>query len=290
MPLLTVILPTCDRPALLPRAVASVLAQSERDFELLVIDNNRRTPPVAANPVSDAPPDPRLRIVSGAGATNAAGVRNVGLAAARGEWIAYLDDDDTYRPEKLARQLALVRRTSAPLVLCGATFHLQGRTRDVQCGIAEWRDADLLLKARWNTSLLFHRRDATRFDVGLDAAEDAEFAHRFLAAAGTSVVPVVPDSLVDIHPQAGPRVNANPAPVLRAAARVLALRRPIFTRPVRRRYLLQNLLAVAKLERSPARCLALGLRLLGVSRGEDWRAVANALVISTGFGSGRWVS
>ena len=51
MPLITVILPTCDRGHLLPRAVASVLAQTERDFELLIVDNNRREPPVAATAV-----------------------------------------------------------------------------------------------------------------------------------------------------------------------------------------------------------------------------------------------
>ncbi len=292
MPLVSVIIPTCDRGHLLPRAVASVLAQTEPDFELLLVDNNRREPPLATQPAAAAwLADPRVQVVQPGMRRNAATARNAGLAAARGEWITYLDDDDAYRPDKVARQLELVRTTAAPLVLCGATFHLRGRLRTVQCGVAEWRGDDLILAARWNTPLVFHRHPGTaRFDETLSPGEDAEFAHRLLAAAGADHVPVVPAPLVDIFPQPGPRVNANPAPVRPAAARILALRPVFFSRRARRRYVLQTLLAVAKLTRQPGRCTVLGARLLRESGGADWRACANALVVSLGLFPGRWVS
>jgi glycosyltransferase involved in cell wall biosynthesis len=292
MPAVSVILPTCDRPQLLPRAVASVLAQTERDFELLLIDNNRGEPPLAATPAAAAwLADPRVRILRPDMMRNAAVARNAGLAVARGEWITYLDDDDAYRPEKLARQLACARTAAAPLVLCGAVFHLRGRTRAVQCDARAWRGDELILRARWNTPLLFHRHPgAGRFDESLSPGEDAEFAHRLLAQAGAAAVPVVPEPLVDIHPQPGPRVNANPAPVRPAAARILALRRGFFSRASRRRYVLQTQLAVAKLNRRPMHCLVLGWQLLRESGGADWRACANALVVSLGLFPGRWVS
>lgn len=292
MPLVSIILPTCDRPALLPRAVASVFAQTETDWELLLVDNNHREPPLAGWAVVQTwLADPRVRLVHPASAQNAAVARNAGLAAARGEWVTYLDDDDAYRPAKLARQLALALESGAPLVLCGAIFHLRGRLRPVQCSVPEWRGDDLILYARWNTPLIFHRHPGTeRFDERLSPGEDAELAHRLLARAGALVVPVAMEPLVDIYPQAGPRVNSNSAPLRLAMERILALRDGFFSKPARRRFLLQGELAVAKLTRRPARCLALGAKLLVASRGADWRPCANAMVVSLGLFPGRWVS
>jgi glycosyltransferase involved in cell wall biosynthesis len=290
-PLVTVILPTCDRPELLPRAVASVLAQTEPDFELLLVDNNRQHPPVAGQAAAAGwDRDARVRVLDPGRRHNAAVARNAGLAAARGEWVSYLDDDDAWRPEKLARQLALARTTGSPLVLCGATFRLRGRERRVQCDAGEWRGDDLILRARWNTPLLLHRRGALRFDERLSPGEDAELAHRLLAEAGCAAVPNVPAPLVDIYPQPGPRVNVNAAPVRVAARRILSLRPGFYSRAARRRYVLQTLLAVAKLGHRPGRCLGLGLALLRESHGRDWRPVANALVVSLRLFPERWVS
>jgi len=292
MPLVSIMLPTCDRGHLLSRAVASVLAQTEPDFELLIVDNNRREPPVASQPEAGSwLGDSRVRIVGAPAARSASAARNAGLDAARGAWVTYLDDDDAYRPEKLARQLALARRTDAPVVLCGAMFHLRGRERSVQCGAAAWQGDGLLLRARWNTPLLLHRHPgAARFDETLSPGEDAEFAHRLLAVAGAEHVPVVGAPLVDIFPQPGPRVNANTAPLRATAARILAMRPGFFSRRARRRYVLQTLLALAKLSRRPGRCAGLAVRLLRESRGADWRSCANALVVSVGWFPGRWVS
>lgn len=97
-PFFTVLIPTYDRCELLPRAVSSVLAQTHRDFELLVVDD---ASPDATREVVAAVDDPRVVYVrrstnGGPGAT-----RNTGLAAARGQWITLLDDDDEYLPDFL---------------------------------------------------------------------------------------------------------------------------------------------------------------------------------------------
>ena len=269
-----------------------MLAQTERDWELLLIDNNCRERPLATLAVSaEWRGDPRVRIVRPDVMRNAAVARNAGIAVARGVWVSYLDDDDAWRPEKLARQLALARRSVAPLVLCGATFHLDGRVRNVQCKTTVWRGDDLLLGASWGTPLLFHRRaDCGYFDGSLGAGEDAEFAHRVMARAGATEVLNVPEPLVDIFPQPGPRVNVNFAPLRSAAARILALRPGFYSRRARRRYVLRTLLAVAKLRGQPARCTLLVGRLLLESRGADWRVGANALAVTLGLFPTRWVS
>jgi hypothetical protein len=292
MPLVSIILPTRDRRRLLARSVASVLAQSEPDYELLIVDNNRDEAPVATTAEARGwCTDPRVRIVSASGAPSASAVRNIGLAAAGGAWITYLDDDDAYRPAKLARQLARACATGAGLVLCGAMFHLRGRLRAVQCDASEWRDDALILRARWNTPLLLHRHPGScRFDESLRSGEDAEFAHRLLVATGTDGVPVVAEPLVDIYPQPGPRVNTEAGPQWRAAARILAIRRTRFSRAARRRYVLQAMIAQAKLARHPLVCAGLGWHLIRESGGTDWRVAANSLAVSLDLLPGRWVS
>ena len=292
MALVSVILPTRDRPALLPRAVRSVLAQEGADFEVVVIDSNRQSRPVIeAHAGAEWLSDTRLRVITAGKAANAAAARNVGLTAVASEWITYLDDDDVYRQGKLARQLDLAQTTGATLVLCGAEFFLRQRRRVVQVERSEWKNDELILRARWNTPLLMHRHPgAARFDETLSPGEDAEFAHRLLARANAPAVPVASAALVEIHPQSGPRVNSNPQPMRAAAARILAQRPKFYSRTARRRFVLQMLLGEAKLRGQTWRCLRLSIALLRESVGNDWRVCANALAVSTGVLRGRWVS
>lgn len=292
MPSVSVILPTCDRPALLPRAVESVLAQTEVDFDVVLVDSNRATVPVMeAHHGAPWLTDSRVRVVRPPLVTNAAQARNAGLAMVTGEWVSYLDDDDVYRAGKLSQQLALAQRTSRPVVLCGAEFVLRGRRRQVQCESREWRGDELLLRARWNTPLVLHRRkDEVRFDETLGANEDAEFCHRFLEVFGLNSVPVVPLPLVEIHPQAGARVNTSADSVRRVAKLVCMLGRLRFSDAARRRFQAQARLAEAKLGGQRLAVFRTGIELLWLSRGADWRAVANAALVVLGFFPGRWVS
>jgi len=293
MPLITVILPTRDRGGVLPRAVASVLAQTEPDWELLIIDNNRKEAPVAAGQFpGGGVADPRLQVLPAPQAKNAAAARNAGLATARGKWIAYLDDDDAYRPEKLRCQLALAERAASPLVLCGAEFHLRGRTRRAQCGTPEWRGEDLLLRARWNTSLLFHRHPGElRFDETLDAGEDGEFAHRFLAAAGASAVPVAALPLVDVYQDAAAalRTNLRGEAGWRAARRIWRQFGKKYPPSARRLFVLRACITRAKLRGDWRKVARLGTGLLCLGP-EQWRFGLNALFLSLGWFPGRWVS
>jgi hypothetical protein len=291
MPLVSVILPTRDRPHLLSRAVQSVLAQDERNFELLIIDNNTSRRVADEHRATPWLGDPKVRVIVAPDVRSAAAARNRGLVAARGEFVSYLDDDDAYRPEKLRKQLARAQYMGSPIALCGAAYHLTRRVRCVQCERDAWRDDELLLKARWGTPFILHRATAeVRFDETLPATEDLVFGLQLLAAFGATHVPVVPEPLVDVFPQTGNRVNISTASRRRAAARVLTAHPQRFSRGARRRFVLQTLLAIAKLSRRPAQCLGLGWRLLRESRGADWRACANACVVSLGLFRDRWVS
>ncbi|OXM44725.1 glycosyltransferase [Amycolatopsis alba DSM 44262] len=93
-PKISVVLPTHDRAALLPRAIESVRAQRYGNWELIVVDDASAdsTPKVLA-----ALEDPRIRAIRVAH-NRVSAARNVGLAAATGDVIAYLDDDNTMHP------------------------------------------------------------------------------------------------------------------------------------------------------------------------------------------------
>ncbi len=102
MPLVSVIIPTYNRAALVVEAVASVLAQSFRDFELLVVDDGSTDGTPAALEAFAG----RLTVLRQPARRGVSAARNQGIKAARGEWLAFLDSDDLWRPEKLARQVA----------------------------------------------------------------------------------------------------------------------------------------------------------------------------------------
>lgn len=104
-PRVTVVITTCRRPVPLMRAISSVLAQDYESFELLVIDD------CVADETREAAlsfDDERVRYVPQDQNTGVAGARNRGMREAKGEFIAFLDDDDEWRPGKLSRQIELM--------------------------------------------------------------------------------------------------------------------------------------------------------------------------------------
>ena len=104
MPRFTVIIPTRNRETCLRDAVASVLAQSFTDFELLVVNDGNTLLPTF--------PDPRITVVDNK-QNGHVPARNNGLANAKGDCIAFLDDDDIWiNSSHLARAAQLLQATA----------------------------------------------------------------------------------------------------------------------------------------------------------------------------------
>jgi glycosyltransferase involved in cell wall biosynthesis len=104
MPRVSVIIPTYNRAALLPRAIDSVLAQTYQDFDIVIVDDGSTD---GTRAVVEAYGDPRIRYLGLSKRRGVSAARNAGIAQAAGEWIAFIDSDDEWLPEKLERQLAL---------------------------------------------------------------------------------------------------------------------------------------------------------------------------------------
>jgi glycosyltransferase involved in cell wall biosynthesis len=105
--LLSIIIPTYNRPQLLKRAVKSALEQSVEDLEVVVVDDG------SAEPVN-LPEQPRLRIIRMSVNRGVAAARNIGAKVAHGRWIAYLDDDDQLLPHFAEVSLNALVHTALP--------------------------------------------------------------------------------------------------------------------------------------------------------------------------------
>src|SRR3954468_14887110 len=110
-PAVSIIVPTYNRRELLRDALDSVRRQTFTDWEAIVADDGS-TDESAAD--VDALGDSRLPVLRLPHSCSAARVRNAGLGAARGEWIAFLDSDDIWLPNKLEHQLAELRSHDPP--------------------------------------------------------------------------------------------------------------------------------------------------------------------------------
>jgi glycosyltransferase involved in cell wall biosynthesis len=115
--MVSAIIPTQGRPALLACAVRSALRQTWTRMEVVVVVDG---PDPATASLLETFTDPRLRVVYLPERCGGAAARNAGVRAAGGEWIAFLDDDDEWHPEKIARQMAAVAKTRDwfPIVTC----------------------------------------------------------------------------------------------------------------------------------------------------------------------------
>jgi len=116
LPLVSVVVPTHNRPAMLAEALASVRAQTYADYEIIVVSNGesddmRRQ----SHDVAMAHDCRYFALPDG----NLPAARNFGTEHAKGEWIAFLDDDDLWLPRKLERQLDEARRVDADMISCG---------------------------------------------------------------------------------------------------------------------------------------------------------------------------
>lgn len=131
MPHVSVIVPTYNRQHTVCRAIDSVLAQSYHDYEIVVVDDGSmdKTRATLAT-YGDA-----IIYIYQANA-GAAAARNAGIAAANGALINFLDSDDWFAPEKLARQVAyLDTHPACDIVLCGWRDHFVDTGIVKECGL-----------------------------------------------------------------------------------------------------------------------------------------------------------
>ncbi|MET3722359.1 glycosyltransferase family 2 protein [Sphingomonas trueperi] len=186
-PTLSVVMATYNGAALLPETLASLQAQSFADWELVAVDDGSRDDTIA---VLRGAGDPRIRVIESAVNGGPVVARNRAFAAARGRYIAGLDQDDLCLPERFARQVAWLDANPETVLVSTATDCLvEGRVRAGQWvrpltpGLIDW----LMLVQNplvWS-SVLFRADAARRLEIferpECRYVEDFDLYHRLRA-------------------------------------------------------------------------------------------------------------
>ena len=106
--MVSVVLPTKDRAGIIEIAVDSVLQQTYRNLELILVDDGSQD--ATAEALGDRLSDPRVVYLRHDAPRGVAAARNAALGRARGDLIAYLDSDNTWRPDFLELMVAFMTR------------------------------------------------------------------------------------------------------------------------------------------------------------------------------------
>ncbi len=194
----SIIVPTRNRRDWLRQALRSAREQTWPDKELLVVDeaSTDETLAMLANEFPDA------RVVKHATPRGPSAARNAGAAAARGEWILYLDDDDLLHPNHIEALVSASKEAPTGAVVSGrwrrfAVISDKVRLGPIVCALPDRPGLDTLAQILepmgegpiWTSSLLWPRRllDKVNWDERLTANGDIDFFGRCILA-GAQIV------------------------------------------------------------------------------------------------------
>ena len=201
-PLVSVVMPTHNRETMVRRAIGSVLGQTYRNLELIVVDDASEdgTADVVASYNS-----PHVRYFRHEENRGASAARNTGIERSRGEYIAFLDDDDEWLPTKLELQVPILDAASAEvaMVYCWMDYfdgqgQLVGETHPRLRGKVFGQMLDRPRIGGCPTLLV--RREVFQqvggFDEELPRGNDGDFMRRVCLRYAVDLVPAV---LVRVH-------------------------------------------------------------------------------------------
>lgn len=214
--LVTVIIPTYNRAKTIERSINSVLSQSYSNLELIVVDDGSsdNTKSVVEN-IDDS----RVRYIwqNNSGACAA---RNNGINNARGEYIAFNDSDDTWKPNKLEKQLEVVTKTGADVVFCKLSIPVKNGYKKFQPegineGFVNFRKNSV---AGIGTQTLFFKKEVLtefKFDEKIPRFQDLEILINIMNSGKYSLY-CINESLLDDYEMSEDSISINPTKLITA--------------------------------------------------------------------------
>lgn len=182
--MISVIMLTYNREEFVGRAIESILAQTYKNFEFIVVDNGATD---RSGQIADeyAAKDRRVRVIHRARGNIGSG-RNTGLDAAQGEYIAFIDDDDWAEPDFLEFLLSLIKENHADVAICGAADKIFDEKKVMT---AEEALIELMWRKKYNMAFptkLFRRELMTNLRFPEDGIyDDIALMYKLLAEAET---------------------------------------------------------------------------------------------------------
>ena len=232
----SVVIPAYNAAATIERALRSVAAQTYRPLEVIVVDD-ASTDPTATLAADFADLEVRVvRLTTNGGPSRA---RNAGIAAASGDYIAFLDSDDIWLPEKTARQVAYLDGHPECVVVGCRTRSVDetGRAgpawpaQPPRLGEDGWKG--LLYESWLHTGCVMARAadvKAERFDPGLGVAEDRDLWIRLARRGHVGFVPERLaqrfDSRASFMPRNSARVGVDLVPMIERHVRAFSAELP----------------------------------------------------------------
>lgn len=191
LPMISVIMLTYNREAMVSRAIESILGQTFRNFEYIIVDNGSTD---CSGQIADtyAARDSRIRVIHRERSNIGAG-RNTGLDAARGKFLTFIDDDDWAEPDFLEFLLGLLEENGADVAICGAADKAFDEKRVMT---AEEALIELMWRKKYNMAFptkLFRRELVEDLRFPEDGRyDDIALMYRLLAEAKTVAYHGVP--------------------------------------------------------------------------------------------------
>lgn len=222
-PSVSVIIPTHNRCDMLRNAIQSVLDQTYRDLEIVVIDDasNDKTGEIVENFN-----DERIRYIRHTENKGGSASRNTGISCARGRYIGFLDDDDEWLPTKLELQInRFQKRPHVDVVVCGYFVRDTGNDRVID-SVSPKNSGNIYGDLLWDNTIaiptvLIKRDilgDSYRFDPELPRLQDWDM---WLRLAKTSIFDCIEEPLVIVNIHDNNRISTDSTALLVARMRIL---------------------------------------------------------------------
>ena len=224
LPTVSVVISTYNRAQRLKRAVMSVLDQSFQDFELIIVDNASTD---KTEDVVHSLTDSRIRYIKHLRNKGGPAARNTGIRSAKGQYIALLDDDDEWFPQKLEKQLQKIQQTTPQvgLVYAGSEVYDENKRRVTVINYPLFRgrvhDRLLLSTIIGSVSSVFVKKECFEkvgyFDEELTSCQDWDM---WLRIAEQFEFDFVPDILTRIN-EHGEQISTNFAALIPGRTRMV---------------------------------------------------------------------
>lgn len=195
---ISVVIPTFNRAREIPGALKSVFAQTYQPFEVIVVDDGS----VDSTEEALAPFMQQIRYIKTVN-RGVSAARNRGILEAKGEWIAFLDSDDTWEPAKLQRQAEALQRNGSKVCFCASMDESKARLDDLQNMDPELAEGAERFYPKGDCRLFMHSKHpylqsmmvekqalmhSGIFDESLKVAEDTKLIYGLVIQFGYSVV------------------------------------------------------------------------------------------------------